>query len=157
MFACEFCEISKNTFLQWTPLVAASVRLTKVFIIWTKQAFSGIWEELSYSITWIPWRSILVNINFYVIQFPLISIFLDKKMKIYLLDIFLFLLFEKTIPPKASKVLLEFNGKKSIIYRLGHFKTLYWGKLCRSKFFDAEKWENFVKTFITFPGQCFPN
>ena len=51
----------------------------------------------------------LVNINFYVIQFPLISVFLDKKMKIYLLDIFLFLLFEKTIPQKASKVLLEFN------------------------------------------------
>ena len=26
--ACEFCEISKNTFLQKTPLVAASVYFT---------------------------------------------------------------------------------------------------------------------------------
>ena len=26
MFSCEFCEISKNTFLQRTPLVAASIK-----------------------------------------------------------------------------------------------------------------------------------
>ena len=26
VFSCEFCEISKNTFLQRTPLVAASVK-----------------------------------------------------------------------------------------------------------------------------------
>ena len=25
MFSCEFCQISKNTFLQRTPLVAASI------------------------------------------------------------------------------------------------------------------------------------
>ena len=29
MFSCEFCEISKNTFLCRTPLVAASVITTK--------------------------------------------------------------------------------------------------------------------------------
>ena len=27
MFSCEFCEISKNTFLYRTPLVAASVEM----------------------------------------------------------------------------------------------------------------------------------
>ena len=156
MFACEFCKISKNTFLQRTLLVAASVRFTKAFIIWTKQAFSGIWEVLSYSITWIPWRSILVNINFYIIQFPLISVFLDKKMKIYLLDIFLFLLFEKTIPQKASKVLLEFNGKILIdLLSFGSLWNTLLGETLPEKIFDAEKWGNFVKIFITFPRQCF--
>ena len=81
-----------------------------------------------------------MNINFYIIQFPLISVFLDKKMKIYLLDIFLFLLFEKAIPQKVSKVLLEFNGKiLTDLLSLGQLIILYCGELCRIKFFDAEK------------------
>ena len=29
VFSCEFCEISKNTFLQRTPLVAASIIIPK--------------------------------------------------------------------------------------------------------------------------------
>ena len=28
VFSCEFCEISKNTFLHRTPLVASSVRIS---------------------------------------------------------------------------------------------------------------------------------
>ena len=31
VFSCEFCEISKNTFLQRTPLVAASIERMKYF------------------------------------------------------------------------------------------------------------------------------
>ena len=156
MLACEFWEISKNTFSQRTPLVAASVRFTKVFIIWTKQAFSGIWEVLSYSITWIPWRSILVNINFYIIQFPLISVFLDKKMKIYLLDIFLFLLFEKTIPQKASKVLLEFNGKILIdLLSFGSLWNTLLGETLPEKIFQRGKMRKFRKNFHHFSLSMF--
>ena len=46
----------------------------------------------------IPWRSLLVNINFPVDQLPLMLVFLYKGMKTYLLDICLSLLFSKTVP-----------------------------------------------------------
>ena len=69
--------------------------------IWTEQAFSKrlyiIWKVL-YSITWIPWRSILVNINFHAIQFLLKSVFLHNGMKTYLFAICLFIFFAKAIP-----------------------------------------------------------
>ena len=134
------------------------LRFTKVFIIWTKQAFLGIWEVLPYSITWIPWRLILVNINFYVIQFPLISVFLDRKMKIYLLDIFLFLLFAKTIPQKASKVLLEFNGKILIdLLSFGPLWNTLLGETLPEKIFRRGKMRKFRKNFHHFsPSVFFP-
>ena len=31
MFSCEFCEISKNTFSNRTPLVAASIEINKIW------------------------------------------------------------------------------------------------------------------------------
>ena len=34
VFSCEFCEISLNTFLHRTPLVAASMVLINEFSIW---------------------------------------------------------------------------------------------------------------------------
>ena len=131
------------------------LRFTEVSTIRTKQAFSGIWEVLSCSITWIPRRSILMNINFYVIQFPLISVFLDKEMKIYLLDIYLFLLFAKTIP---KQVLLEFNDK--ILIDLLSFGPL-WNTILREtlprKIFRRGKMMKIRKNFHHFsPSVFFP-
>ena len=96
------------------------VCLLKCFI-WTMQTFLKrpyiIWEVL-YSITWISWRSMLVKINFHVIQFPLMSVFLHNEMKFYLLDICLFLLFAKIIPEKVLiwQVLLECNDINVDLY-----------------------------------------
>ena len=128
------------------------LRFTKVFIIWTNQVFSGIWEVLSY---------VKVNFSEYyfcVIQFPLISVFLDKKMKIYLLDIFLFLLFEKTIPQKASKVLLEFNGKILIdLLSFGPLWNTLLGETLPEKIFRRGKMRKFRKNFHHFsPSMFFP-
>ena len=134
------------------------LRFTEVFTIWTKQAFSGIWEVLSYSINWIPWRSILVNINFYVIQFPLIWVFLHEEMKVDLLDICLFLLFllAKTIPQKASKVLLEFNDK--ILINLLSFGPLWntlLGETLPQKIFRNGNMRKFHKNFHHFSTSVF--
>ena len=57
------------------------------------------------------WRSILVNINFYVIQFPLISVYLDKKMKIISLIFSFFYFLQKQFLKKPQKFFLEFKGK----------------------------------------------
>ena len=98
-----------------------------------------------------------MNINFYVIQFPLISVFLDRKMKIYLFDIFLFLLFAKTIPQKASKVLLEFNSKILInLLSFGLLNTLL-GENLPEKIFRHVKMRKFCKNFHHFsPSVFFP-
>ena len=37
VFSCEFCEISKNTFLHRTPLVAASAFLRELLLIHKNQ------------------------------------------------------------------------------------------------------------------------
>ena len=129
------------------------LRFTKVFIIWTKQAFLGIWEVLPYSITWIPWRLILVNINFYVIQFPLISVFLDRKMKIYLLDIFLFLLFAKTIPQKAK--ICRQNIDRSFIVWVT-FKYFIGGNFAEENFSTQKNEENCKNFHHFFPSVFFP-
>ena len=34
VLSCEFCEISKNTFLHRTPLVAASVYIKGLILLW---------------------------------------------------------------------------------------------------------------------------
>ena len=50
MFSCEFCEISKNTFFQRTPPVAASEwSLSQVF--WTNLCKPNI-ETLQNKFTW---------------------------------------------------------------------------------------------------------
>ena len=123
--------------------------------IWTNQVFSKrlyiIWEVL-YSITWIPWRSILVNINFHVIQFSLMSVFLQNGMKTYLLDICLFSLFAKTIPEKVLKLSKSYW---LIFYRLVNFDIHYREKLCREELFDGSKWGYFIKNVMTFPRLYF--
>ena len=90
-------------------------------LIWTKRVFSKrlyiIWEVL-YSITWIPWRSILVNINFHVIQFSLISL------------IFAFFSFSpKQFLKKLSK------SYWFVLYRLVNFDIHYQEKLHREELF----------------------
>ena len=123
--------------------------------IWTEQAFSKrlyiIWKVL-YSITWIPWRSILVNINFHASQFLLMSVFLHSEMKTYLLDVCLFSLFAKAIPQKVLRLSKTYW---LIRYRLGNFDIHYREKIRRKKLFDLKKWGNFIKNFITFPRQYF--
>ena len=123
--------------------------------IWTRQVFSErlhiIWEVL-YSITWIPCRSILVNFNFHVIQFSLISVFLENGMKTYLLEICLFFLFAKKIP----KTFLKLSKSHWLIfYRLVNFEIQYRDKLRPEGLFDGSKWANFIKHFITFPRLYF--
>ena len=119
--------------------------------IWTKQVFSKrlyiIWGVL-YSITWIPWRYVLVNINFHVIQFSLMSVFLQNGMKTYLLDICLFFPFRENILKLSESHWL-------IFYRLVNFDIQYREKLRREELFDGSKWGNFIKHFITFPRLYF--
>ena len=118
--------------------------------IWTNQVFSKrlyiIWEVL-YSITWIPWRSILVNINFHVIQFSLMSVFLQNGMKTYILDICLFSLFAKAIPEKVLKLSKSYW---LIFYRLVNFDIHYREKICREELFHGSKWGYFIKNVIIF-------
>ena len=101
--------------------------------IWIEKAFSKrpyiIWKVL-YSIPWIPWRSILVNINFHAIQFLLMSVFLHSGMKTYLLDICLFPLFAKAIPQKVLKLSKSYW---LILYHLGNFDIHFREKLRREK------------------------
>ena len=59
--------------------------------------------EVLYSISSILRRSVLVNVTFHVIQFPLMSVFRSKGMKTYLLDSYLFLLFKKINSQKVLK------------------------------------------------------
>ena len=125
--------------------------------IWTNQVFSKrlyiIWEVL-YSITWIPWRSILVNINFHVIQFSLMSVFLQNGMKTYILDICLFSLFAKAIPEKVLKLSKSYW---LIFYRLVNFDIHYREKLCREELFNGSKLRIFHKKCYHFsPTVFFP-
>ena len=69
------------------------------------------------SITEIPRILILVNINFHVIQFLLMSVFLHNEMKTCLLDVSLFLLFAKTIPQKVLKY-LKVIGRYFIVWAI---------------------------------------
>ena len=95
------------------------------------------------------WRSILVNINFYVIQFPLISVYLDKKMKIISLIFSFFYFLQKQFLKKAKYW--------STFYHLDHFEILYWGKLCLEKIFRLGKMRKFGKNFHHFsPSVFFP-
>ena len=123
--------------------------------IWTKQVFSKrlyiIWEVL-YSITWIPSRSILVNISFHAIQFSLMSVVPQNGMKAYFLDICLFLLLAKRIPEKVLKLSKSYW---LIFYCLVNFDIHYRKKLRREELFDGSKWGNFLKNFITFPWLYF--
>ena len=48
MFFCEFCEISKNTFLHRTPLVAASVDKESTKL-----------REFRGNVTWVAWVKFL--------------------------------------------------------------------------------------------------
>ena len=123
--------------------------------IWTRQVFSErlhiIWEVL-YSITWIPWRFILVNFNFHVIQFSLMSVFLENGMKTYLLEICIFFLFAKKVPKNFLKLS---KSHWVIFYRLVNFEIQYRDKLRPEELFDGSKWGNFIKHFIAFPRLYF--
>ena len=39
VFSCEFCQISKNTFLHGTPLVSASVYLKKMSTLFVENSY----------------------------------------------------------------------------------------------------------------------
>ena len=79
-----------------------------------------------------------------------------EKWKFISLIFSFFYFLRKQFLKKPQKFCLNLTAKYwSIFYRLGHFEILYWGKLCRRKFFYTEKWGNFVKVFITFLRQCF--
>ena len=43
VFSCEFCEVFKNTFFYWTPLVAAFVHIFLKFIFPKIRTFPKIW------------------------------------------------------------------------------------------------------------------
>ena len=125
--------------------------------IWKEQAFSKrlyiIWEVL-YSITGIPWIFVLVNINFHVIQFLLMSVFLHNEMKTYLPDISLFLLFAKTIPQKVLKY-LKVIGRYFIAWAILLFII---GRNFIGKNFSTGKNEEISeKTSSLFPDSIFPN
>ena len=123
--------------------------------IWTKPVFSEslyiIWEVL-YSTNWIPCGSILVNINFHMIQFSLMSVFLQNGMKTYLLDICLFFLFAKKNPENFLKLS---KSHWLIFYGLVNFDIQYREKLHREELLDGSKWGNFIKHFIIFPRLYF--
>ena len=60
VFYCEFCEISKNTFLHRTPVVVASASIYLFKVCWNDHL---VGEYLSANISlWNPYKYISFNI-----------------------------------------------------------------------------------------------
>ena len=123
--------------------------------IWTNQVFSKrlyiIWEVL-YSITWIPWRSILVNINFHVIQFSLMSVFFKMEWKLISL-IFAFFPFSRKQFLKKFWSYLKAIDWYFIVWSI--LTYIIGRNFVGKNFSTGQNWGYFIKNVITFPRLYF--
>ena len=62
VFSCEFCEISKNTSLHRTPLVAASDYSKNIFKIVNKKLFYIVNKELFYVVIHLGGKQLTLEV-----------------------------------------------------------------------------------------------